>query len=112
MAKPPFPRTTSGFIDEKEVFQLFIGTLGLPLDYFNQISFEEFGWLLEHHYEKEKNQYEILAHVISVGYARTQTKKKINLFDENSTTEVKMKKITKEEKQRKLEDLSEIFNKQ
>ena len=111
MVKPPFPRTTNGFIDEKAVFQLFIGTLGLPLHYFNQISFEEFGWLLEDHYEKERNQYEILAHVVSVGYARTQTKKKINLFSEDSNNQERVQKITKEEKQKKLEGLNSLFNK-
>lgn len=86
-------------------------TLKLPLASLDEMTFEEFGWLYEYHYEEQKEQYEILAHVISVGYARTQTKKKIKLFDERKTSNKKtMTKMTAEEKESQLKSLFEKFN--
>jgi len=60
--------------------------------------------------ETKKADYEVLAHVVSVGYARTQTKKKIQLFGEDNKKQSRVEKITKEEKEAKIEKLREIFN--
>lgn len=75
-----------------------------------EFTFEQFGWLYEYHYEQKKEEYEILAHVISVGYARTQTKKKIRLFDERQT-KASVNRITSEEREATLGRLNEIFSK-
>lgn len=75
-----------------------------------EFTFEQFGWLYEYHYEQKKEEYEILAHVISVGYARTQTKKKIKLFDERQT-KASVNRITSEERDATLVRLNEIFSK-
>lgn len=75
-----------------------------------EFTFEQFGWLYEYHYEQKKEEYEILAHVISVGYARTQTKKKIKLFDDKQT-KASINRITSEEREEKLGKLNEIFSK-
>lgn len=80
----------------------------MPLETIDEFTFEEFGWLYEHHYEQKKEEYEVLAHVISVGYARTQTKKKIKLFSE-TYNEVKSKKITIEERKSQIEELMKKF---
>lgn len=58
-----------------------------------------------------------MTNVISVGYARTQTKEKIPLFDEidelkNETkNESKRGRIDKDKKQKELSELQELFNK-
>lgn len=83
-------------------------TLKLPLETMEEMSFEEFGWLYEYHYEKQKEEYEILAHVISVGYARTQTKKKIKLFADKQTKQT-VGKMTAEERDKKLDYLKAVF---
>jgi len=88
-----------------------VGTLRLSLNDLENMTFQELGWLLENHHEQEKNRYELLAHTISVGYARTQTKKKISLFTENRNTEKGFKLITKEEKLQGLEGLENLFSK-
>jgi len=88
-----------------------VGQLSLPPAYLEEMTFEELGWLLENHQEQEKERYELLAHVISVGYARTQTKKKIQLFSEQSNSQSGFKLITKEEKEQGLSRLSELFAK-
>jgi len=84
--------------------------LKLPFETIDDFTFEEFGWLYEYHYEQKKEEYEVLAHVISVGYARTQTKKKIKLFDETNN-EVKSKKITAKERDVQLNELITKFEK-
>lgn len=54
-----------------------------------------------------------MANVISVGYARTQTKEKIPLFDEidEPKNESKRGKIDKDKKQNELNELQELFKK-
>jgi len=75
----------------------------------DNFTFEQFGWLYEYHYEQKKEEYEVLAHVISVGYARTQTKKKINLFDDKQKVN-KTNTITNEEREIQINFLLEKFN--
>ena len=73
-----------------------------------EVTLEQFGWLYEYHYEQKKEEYEVLAHVVSVGYARTQTKKKIKLFDEKQQ-KTAVNNITAKEKAEKLSKLKELF---
>lgn len=49
--------------------------------------------------------------MISVGYARTQTKKKIKLFADHQN-ERKLNQISLKEREEKLAKLSEIFEKE
>ena len=86
-----------------------IASLKLPLESMDNFTFEQFGWLYEYHYEQKKEEYEVLAHVISVGYARTQTKKKINLFDDKQKVN-KTNTITNEEREIQINFLLEKFN--
>jgi len=86
-----------------------IGTFRLPLNYLDELTFAELGWLVENHLDQEQQHYEILAHVVSVGYARTQTKKKIKLFQEEKKHRPKTQKISKEERLQKLTELEDIF---
>ena len=105
-----YPLQSNGFIDEKKIFGFLVSTLKLPTISLDELTFEQFGWLYEYHYEQKKEDYEILAHVISVGYARTQTKKKIKLFDDNNK-KAAVNSITKEEREKSLNELNEIFKK-
>ena len=73
------------------------------------MTFEQFGWLYKNHIRSKKEDYEVLAHVISVGYSRTQTKKKIKLFGDESKKQNRVEKITREEKEAKIKKLQEIF---
>lgn len=53
-----------------------------------------------------------MAHVVTVGYARTQTKKKIQLFKDNADEhKEKVKKIDPKKKKSELGFLQERFNK-
>ncbi|WP_404354631.1 hypothetical protein [Exiguobacterium aurantiacum] len=55
--------------------------------------------------EADRDFFELMAHTISVGYARTQTKKKIELFEKKST----VGKIDKARKKQELDFLQEEF---
>ena len=59
-----------------------------------------------------------MAHTISVGYARTQTKETIVLFDEENEsdkgiveTKSRRGRIDKDKKQNELNELQELFKK-
>lgn len=88
------------------MFSLATGHLGWsPSEYYestpNEIYLAYKGKL-----EADKSFFEVMANVISVGYARTQTKKKIELFDKKKD---KVVKIDKARKQQELDALQEEF---
>lgn len=56
--------------------------------------------------EADRDFFELMAHTISVGYARTQTKKKIDLFEKKTS---KVVKIDKARKKQELDALQEEF---
>lgn len=104
----PHPRGSNGFIDEKKVFQLLVGTLKLPLEYMNELTFQEFSWLIESHHEKEIEHWELMAYAVQVGYARNHSKKKIEMF-EGKQNKQKTNQITKEQKEKELSMLDNTF---
>lgn len=55
--------------------------------------------------EADRDFFELMAHTISVGYARTQTKKKIELFEKKS----KVGNIDQDRKKKELDFLQEEF---
>ena len=67
------------------------------------------GLLLENHYEKEKEKYEMIAYSFQVGYARVKTGKKIELFDKPQQEEAMRTRITKEQKEQELAYLFDKF---
>ena len=107
----PYPLTSDGFIDERFIFSFVVGTLKLPMAVLDELTLEQFSWLYEHHMQTKKEEYELLAHVVSVGYTRTQTKKRIKLFADEGKKQNRVGKITKDEKAAKLAQLNAIFAK-
>lgn len=58
----------------------------------------------------DRDFFEVMAHVVTVGYARTQTKKKVHLFKEVEQ-EMKVKKVDPKKKRADLDFLQEMFKK-
>jgi hypothetical protein len=110
----PYPLKSNGFIDEEKLFKLVVGTLKICsfLDYesFLEDFFpsKEFGWLIEHHYEAEREHYDMLSNVVMFGYASAKKGKKIEMFEKKKGT--KFGVITPEQKKADFDYLDSIFN--
>ena len=104
-----YPVDKNGFIDEKKVFQVAIGTLKLPLSYLDELSPIEIGWLLENHIEQQMEHYEFIASCVSFGYISAKKGKKVKMFKKYDE---KVGKITKEEKEREKQYIESIFKKE
>lgn len=107
-----YPATKEGFIDEKQVYQLAYITLSLPLGALDDITPYQLSWLLEGHYTKEREWFELLNHTITISVASANSGKKIPLFAEAKNEpkqQVKKKFNDVEEKQRELDALKELF---
>ena len=105
----PCPRRSDGFIDEKAIFQFIVGTLGMPLHYLDELFPKEYWWLLENHFEKQKEHYELIAYAVQVGYVRANSKKKIKMFEEEDKPKVNT--ISQERRKNEINDLKEMFQK-
>lgn len=77
-----------------ELYKHYVGELGLPHSEFYLMDLRELGLFGEGRQASWEREKEWQAHVVTVGYGRTQTKKKISLFNKK---EKKRKKQSKEE---------------
>ena len=102
-----FPVSSNGFIDESDVFKLVVGSLKCPLEYLDKLTPLELSWLVESRTDADKRHYEMIAYSVQVGVLRTQTKKKIVMFED---TKPKVNKISKEDKASEMKKLKEVFN--
>lgn len=83
--------------------------LGLPPSELDRISPSQVSHALGVKRKEEEDQYELLAHTISVGYARTQTKKKIELFKKASSETAPKERVGKIDPLKKKGELSSLF---
>lgn len=101
-----------GFFDWEELFIWGVGRLGLSVSEYYDLTPRDIGLILQGKRAEEREMYRMFAHVVTVGYSRTQTKKKIPFFDEEDG-ERKSKQtgtISKEEKRKELSDLAKLFS--
>ncbi|WP_026565879.1 hypothetical protein [Bacillus sp. UNC41MFS5] len=110
----PSPLKSNGFIDEEKLFKLVVGTLKICsfLDYESFledfIPSKEFEWMIEHHYEAQREHYDMLSNVVAFGYASAKKGKKIEMFEKKQET--KFGFITPEQKKADFDYLDSIFN--
>lgn len=88
--------------------------LSLPLGALEDITPYELSWLLEAHYKKEREWFELLNHTIIASIASANSGKKIPLFKEGSGVKQKEHKNKKvfssiEEKRAEFSKMKEQF---
>lgn len=105
-----YPVNENGFIDEKKVFQVVVGTLKLPLNYLDELTAIEIGWLLENHIEQQMEHYEFIASAVSFGYISAKKGKKVKMFKKYDND--KVGQITQEQKEREKQYIESIFLKE
>lgn len=94
------------------MFEQAVGDLGWSPSEFYEASPREIYLALKGKRKAEREFFEVMAHVVTVGYARTQTKKKIQLFkDSEEELKEKVKKIDPKKKKSELSFLQERFKK-
>ena len=101
----PYPIKDDGFLDEKKIFQMVIGTLKCPLNYLDDLSPLELGWLFEQHIEDKMEHYELISSSVSFGYVNANSKKQRKMFKKQE----KEKIITEEEKEKDIKYLQSMF---
>ena len=109
--RPSYPRNDEGLVDLPWIEYFLLTVAGVPLHQIDstidEIDPTSLSRLINQHYKNEKHHYEILANVISVGYARTQTKKKIKLFEDGKP---KTRKLSPEEYKKRFMELESKMN--
>lgn len=79
----------------------------MPYGCLEELSPMEFGWLLEGYYNNQREELELLSHVIKVSVATVQSGKKIELFKSKTTKQDVKVYASKEDK---LKDFAELQN--
>lgn len=102
-------------IDEQAIYYFLVKEIGMSPcndmdDYIDDMGFKKFGWLWDAHHDRQREFFETMASTISVGYARTQTKKKIDLFEPSTVkSNGGVSKITQEQHNDELTALQDRF---
>ena len=94
-----------GKVEWEDLFSLAVGRLGWSPSEFYESTPNEIYLAVTGREAADRDFFELMAHTISVGYARTQTKKKIELFEKKS----KIGNIDPERKKKELAFLQEGF---
>lgn len=102
----PYPLTSNGYIDEAEVFYLIVGLLKLPIDSLNDLTPEQFFWLLKGYARDKQEKYELIAYAVQVGYVRANGKR-VEMFKKANTATTGT--ISKEHREKELEQLGQLF---
>lgn len=78
----------------------------------NRLTLGEFGTIIDLAQERKREDYELMALAVQVGYINANSKKKITMFKkaENKQSGQRSHKITQEEKASELDYLDSLFN--
>lgn len=91
------------------MYEQAVGGLGWSPSEFYEATPREVFLALRGKSKADRDFFEVMAHVVTVGYARTQTKKEIKLFKDEH--EERVKKINPDKKKTELDFLQEKFKK-
>ena len=103
----PCPRNEHGFLDEKKIFQIVVGSLKLPISYLDELTPMEIGWLLEQDIEDKMQHYELISSCVQFGYVNAKSKKQKKMFKKRE--EDLIKKITQEQREKEKEYIESLF---
>lgn len=107
--KVKLPTNIDGTVDWEDLFSLAVGRLRWsPSEYYESTP-NEIHLAITGKEEADRDFFEQMANVVTVGYARTQTRKKIELFDKKKDKKASVGKIDKARKQQELDALQEEF---
>lgn len=102
------PQNKDGFIDYDTVFKLVVGKLNKPISYLDDLTVHEINMLAEQQQEDQEENYEMIALAVQLGYVNANTKgKNQTLFDKKKSQN---NKVTKEQKEKEVNELKKIFN--
>lgn len=106
----PFKRTKEGYLDYFELSKIAYNTLKLPYGALEDMVLDELLILYRGSLEVQKEEMEMLYHVVRTGVASGFSGKDIKLFDEKKqNNSKKSSNITQEERTNTLENLGDIF---
>lgn len=81
------PRTNDGFIDLDKIISYVVIDLGLQLNDVDNLGMDTIVYLLNEQQERQKNKYDMYAHVVAVGVNVGLNGGEIDLFGRNGSTD-------------------------
>ncbi|MDW0112154.1 hypothetical protein QT711_03085 [Sporosarcina saromensis] len=103
----PCPRKSDGFIDYDEIFKIVVGTLNRPIEDLEKLTLKQVYLLNDNHIQNQRDHYEMMAHVVRVGYVSAHSKKEIKLFQ--NSKQRSNNTVTAETREQVLKELSDEF---
>lgn len=110
------PRTSNGFIDLDKIIYFVVVELGLQLDDIDRLNMDTIVSLMAQKNEKQKDEYDMLAHVVMVGVNVALNGGEIDLFGRNGSNDetVNLADMTEDEAEafarKQEEELNKLFD--
>ena len=110
------PRTSNGFIDLDKIIYFVVVELGLQFDDIDRLNMDTIVSLLAQKNEKQKDEYDMLAHVVAVGVNVGLNGGEIDLFGRKGSADetVNLADMTEDEAEafarQQEEELNKLFD--